>query len=139
MKQFSSSDIRNFAIVGHGGSGKTSLAEALLKLGGEINRLGTIEDGSTTSDYHPGEKSRKISIHSTPLHMEWMDKKFNLIDTPGYSDFIGEALGALSVVDLAVICLLYTSDAGCYIHSCGKWNRSCNRNYVASSNKIRDT
>ena len=103
MKQFSSSDIRNFAIVGHGGSGKTSLAEALLKLGGEINRLGTIEDGSTTSDYHPGEKSRKISIHSTPLHMEWMDKKFNLIDTPGYSDFIGEALGALSVVDLAVI------------------------------------
>ncbi len=80
MKQFSSSDIRNFAIVGHGGSGKTSLAEALLKLGGEINRLGTIEDGSTTSDYHPGEKSRKISIHSTPLHMEWMDKKFNLIE-----------------------------------------------------------
>ena len=89
MKQFSSSDIRNFAIVGHGGSGKTSLAEALLKLGGEINRLGTVEDGSTTSDYHPGEKSRQISIHSTPLHMEWMDKKFNMIDTPGYSDFIG--------------------------------------------------
>ena len=103
MKQFQSSDIRNFAIVGHGTSGKTCLAEAMLKLGGETNRLGTIEDGSTTSDYHPGEKSRQISIHATPLHMEWMDKKFNLIDTPGYSDFIGEAIGSLSVVDLAVI------------------------------------
>ena len=103
MKQFLASDIRNFAIVGHGASGKTCLAEAMLKIGGEINRLGTIEDGSTTSDYHPGEKSRQISIHSTPLHMEWMDKKFNMIDTPGYSDFIGEALGALSVVDMAGI------------------------------------
>tara|TARA_B100000214_G_scaffold372286_1_gene350250 strand:+ start:665 stop:2740 length:2076 start_codon:yes stop_codon:yes gene_type:complete len=103
MKQFSSSDIRNFAIVGHGASGKTCLAEAMLKLGGEINRLGTIEDGSTISDYHPGEKARQISIHSTPLHMEWMDKKFNIIDTPGYSDFIGEALGSLAVVDMAII------------------------------------
>ena len=103
MKQFQSSDIRNFALVGHGTSGKTCLAEAMIKLGGETNRLGTIEDGSTTSDYHPGEKSRQISIHATPLHMEWMDTKFNLIDTPGYSDFIGEAIGSLSVVDLAVI------------------------------------
>ncbi len=103
MKEYSSSDIRNFAIVGHGASGKTSLAEAMLKVGGEINRLGTIDDGSTTSDYHPAEKTRQISIHSTPLHMEWMDKKFNMIDTPGYSDFIGEALGSLGVVDLAVI------------------------------------
>ena len=103
MKQFQSSDIRNFAIVGHGASGKTCLAEAMLKLGGETNRLGTIEDGTTISDFHPGEKSRQISIHATPLHMEWMDKKFNLIDTPGYSDFIGEAMGSLGVVDLAII------------------------------------
>ena len=103
MKQYQSSEIRNFAVVGHGSSGKTCLAEAMLKLGGMVNRLGTIETGSTTSDYHPGEKERQISIHATPLHMEWMDKKFNLIDTPGYSDFIGEALGSLSVVDLAII------------------------------------
>ncbi|MEC9457009.1 MAG: GTP-binding protein, partial [Candidatus Neomarinimicrobiota bacterium] len=59
MKQYQSSDIRNFAIVGHGSSGKTCLAEAMLKLGGKINRLGTIETGSTTSDYHPGEKERQ--------------------------------------------------------------------------------
>ncbi|HIN03041.1 MAG TPA: elongation factor G [Candidatus Marinimicrobia bacterium] len=103
MKQYQSSDIRNFAIVGHGAAGKTCLAEAMLKLGGETNRLGKIEDGSTISDYHPGEKARQISIHATPLHMEWMEKKFNMIDTPGYSDFIGEATGSLSVVDLAVI------------------------------------
>ncbi len=103
MKSFHSSDIRNFAIVGHGSSGKTSLSEALLKLAGEINRLGSIEDGSTVSDYHPAEKNRQISIHSSPLHMEWKDKKFNIIDTPGYSDFIGESLGSLGVVDLALI------------------------------------
>tara|TARA_B100001123_G_C15345158_1_gene1036707 strand:+ start:12716 stop:14788 length:2073 start_codon:yes stop_codon:yes gene_type:complete len=103
MKQYQSSDIRNFAIVGHGSSGKTCLAEAMLKSGGMINRLGTIETGTTISDYHPGEKERQISIHATPLHMEWMEKKFNIIDTPGYSDFIGEALGSLNVVDLAII------------------------------------
>ena len=90
MKSFHSSDIRNFAIVGHGSSGKTSLSEALLKISGEITRIGNVEDGSTVSDYHPAEKSRQISIHSTPLHMEWEGKKFNILDTPGYSDFIGE-------------------------------------------------
>ena len=103
MKQFNAGDIRNFAIVGHGATGKTSLAESMLVLGGEINRMGTIEAGSTVSDYHPGEKERQISIHSTPLHMEWTDKKFNMIDAPGYSDFIGEAISSLAVVDMAVI------------------------------------
>ena len=75
----------------------------MLKNGNEINRMGKIEQGSTTSDYHPGEKTRQISIHSTPLHITWEETKFNLIDTPGYSDFIGEAMGALNVVDMAVI------------------------------------
>ncbi|HIA79291.1 MAG TPA: elongation factor G [Candidatus Marinimicrobia bacterium] len=103
MKQFNSRDIRNFAIVGHGATGKTSLVESMLVLGGEINRMGTIEAGSTVADYHPGETERQISIHSTPLHMEWTDKKFNMIDVPGYSDFIGEAISSLAVVDMAVI------------------------------------
>jgi len=105
MKQYHSSDIRNFAIVGHGSSGKTSLAEALLKLGGEINRMGTIESGSTISDYHEGERERKISIHATPLHMEWAKTKFNIIDSPGYLDFIGESISALAVVDMALVVL----------------------------------
>ena len=105
MKQYHSSDIRNFAIVGHGSSGKTSLAEAFLKLGGEINRMGTIESGSTVSDYHEGEKERQISIHSTPLHMEWEKTKFNIVDSPGYLDFIGESISALAVVDMALVVL----------------------------------
>ena len=94
MKDYSSKDIRNFAIVGHGGSGKTMLSEAMLSKSGEINRLGTIEGGSTASDYHHDEHERQISIHSSQLHLEWDNTKFNLIDTPGYLDFIGETISS---------------------------------------------
>lgn len=103
MKEYQSGDIRSFAIVGHGSSGKTMLSEAMLATGGVINRLGSIEQGNTVSDYQQDEHDRQISIHSTPLCMEWMDKKFNFIDAPGYSDFIGAALSSLAVVDMAVI------------------------------------
>ena len=103
MKNYAAKDIRNFAIVGHGGSGKTTLSEAMLSRSGKINRIGSIESGTTTSDYHHDEHQRQISIHSSPLHLEWDDIKFNLIDTPGYLDFIGEAISSLAVVDAAVI------------------------------------
>ncbi|NQV36888.1 MAG: elongation factor G [Candidatus Marinimicrobia bacterium] len=103
MKEYQSGDIRSFAIVGHGSSGKTTLSEAMLATGGTISRMGTIDQGNTVSDYHPDEHERQISIHSTPLSMEWMDKKFNFIDAPGYSDFIGATLSSLAVVDMAVI------------------------------------
>tara|TARA_B100000953_G_scaffold67077_1_gene53744 strand:- start:5562 stop:7637 length:2076 start_codon:yes stop_codon:yes gene_type:complete len=103
MKQYDTGDLRNLAVVGHGASGKTTLVEAMLVLGNEVNRMGTIETGTTVSDYHPGEKERQISIHSTPLHMEWDQKKFNIIDAPGYSDFIGESISSLAVVDMAVV------------------------------------
>ena len=103
MKQYDTGNLRNLAIVGHGASGKTTLVEAMLALGKEINRMGKIETGTTVSDYHPGEKERQISIHSTPLHMEWDQKKFNIIDAPGYSDFIGESISSLAVVDMAAI------------------------------------
>ena len=103
MKNYAAKDIRNFAVVGHGGSGKTTLSEAMLSRSGKINRIGLIESGTTTSDYHHDEHQRQISIHSSPLHLEWDDIKFNLIDTPGYLDFIGEAISSLAVVDAAVI------------------------------------
>jgi elongation factor G len=103
MKTFPSKDIRNFAIVGHASAGKTMLSECMLACGGAINRLGAIAAGSTVSDYHADEKDRKISIHASLLHTEWLDKKFNIIDTPGYLDFISEGLGALRVADFALV------------------------------------
>jgi elongation factor G len=103
MKTYTPSEIRNFAIVGHASSGKTMLSEAMLRCGGVINRMGRITDGSTVSDYHVSEKNRKISVSASLLHLEWMGKKFNIIDTPGYLDFISEGLGALRVGDFALV------------------------------------
>ena len=100
MKKYNSSDIRNFAIVGHGTTGKTTLAEAMLVCGKEINRMGTVEAGNTVSDFSPGERDRQISIHAVPLHMEWQGTKFNMIDAPGYSDFIGETTGNLDLAGI---------------------------------------
>jgi elongation factor G len=103
MKDYHAADIRNFSIVGHASSGKTMLSEAMLACAGEINRMGSIESGNTVSDYHVAEQQRKISVSSTLMHLEWLEKKFNLIDCPGYSDFICESLGALRASDLALV------------------------------------
>ena len=103
MKEYKTEDIRNFALVGHGACGKTILSEALFACSDKINRMGSVAAGNTISDYNQDEHDRKISIHSSLLHTQWKDKKFNFIDTPGYADFIGEALGAIRVVDLAVV------------------------------------
>jgi len=103
MKTYRPAEIRNFAIVGHASSGKTMLSEAMLMCGGVISRMGRIPDGSTVSDYHVSEKNRQISVSASLLHTEWMGKKFNMIDTPGYLDFISEGLGALRVGDFALV------------------------------------
>jgi elongation factor G len=103
MKAYSAQDIRNFAIVGHATSGKTMLSEAMLACAGVINRMGSINNGNTVSDYHESERDHKISIHASLLNAEWQGKKFNIIDTPGYLDFISEGLGALRVGDFALI------------------------------------
>ncbi|MDA0345908.1 MAG: elongation factor G [Verrucomicrobia bacterium] len=100
---YSAEHIRNFALVGHQGAGKTILSEAMLASAGIINRMGTIEAGSTISDYHPSEIERQMSVHASLLHCTWQGKKFNIIDTPGYFDFISEGLGALRVGDFALI------------------------------------
>jgi elongation factor G len=103
MKTHQPADLRNFAVVGHASSGKTMLCEAMLMCGGVINRMGHIADGSTVSDYHVSEKARKISVSASLLHAEWTGRKFNIIDTPGYLDFISEGLGALRVGDFALV------------------------------------
>lgn len=100
-----SQKIRNVAIVGHGGVGKTSLAEAMLFAGKKINRIGSITDGSTVSDYREDEIEKQISIDAALLHLNWNDHKLNLIDTPGYSDFISEVISATRVADTALIVL----------------------------------
>jgi elongation factor G len=103
MKAYLPQDIRNFAIVGHATSGKTMLSEAMLACAGVINRMGSISAGSTVSDYHDNEQQRQISVSATLMHMEWLGKKFNVLDCPGYSDFISEGLGARRVGDFALI------------------------------------
>jgi elongation factor G len=103
MKTYAPADIRNFAIVGHASSGKTMLSEAMLRCAGKIQRLGRIANGTTVSDYHFSEKQRQTSTQASILHLEWMNRKFNVIDTPGYLDFISESLGALRVGDFALV------------------------------------
>ena len=103
MNTIQPGNIRNFAIVGHASSGKTLLSEAMMACSGAITRLGSIAAGTTMSDYHTEEKERKISVHASLLHTEWLGRKFNIIDTPGYLDFISEALGALRVADFALV------------------------------------
>src|SRR5438132_14149997 len=93
MKEYKPGDIRNFAIVGHASSGKTMLSEAMLACAGVINRMGTIAGGSTVSDYHENEQHRQISVSATLMHLDWLGKKFNILDCPGYADFIAKGWG----------------------------------------------
>ncbi len=99
----SAGDLRNFAIVGHASSGKTTLSEGMLACAGVIGRMGNIAQGSTVSDYHVSEKHHKISTQTSLLHCTWMGKKLNILDTPGYLDFISEALAAVRVADFALV------------------------------------
>jgi elongation factor G len=102
MRSFAPEAIRNVALVGHGGTGKTTLAEALLVEAGAIPRAGRVEDGTTTCDFEPEEQRRGVSLALALAPFEWKGHKINLIDTPGSPDFLGEASLALRVADLAV-------------------------------------
>ncbi|WP_422447020.1 elongation factor G [Thermoanaerobacterium sp. DL9XJH110] len=103
MKSYKSDMIRNVSLIAHSGAGKTSVAEAMLYCSGAVDRLGRIDEGNTTCDYDPEEIKRRISISTAVAPCEWKGHKINILDTPGYFDFVGEVKSALRVVDSAVI------------------------------------
>ncbi len=103
MNVYTTDKIRNVVLLGHGGAGKTSLAEAMAYLAGMTNRMGKISDGNTISDYDKEETKRLFSINTSVLPIQWEDTKINILDTPGYFDFVGEVEEAVSVADAAII------------------------------------
>jgi elongation factor G len=103
MKEYTTEFIRNVALVAHGSAGKTMLAEAILHFAGVTTRLGRIEDGTTVSDSDEEEVRRKLSLYTSILPVEYRDSKVNLLDAPGFTDFVGEMISALSVADGAIV------------------------------------
>jgi elongation factor G len=103
MKQYKTKNLRNIGIIGHGGSGKTTLTEALLYYTKAIDRFGKVEEGTTLSDYDVEEKKRRNSISTSVALCEWDNIKINLVDIPGYFDFVGEMVEGLKAVDMAMI------------------------------------
>ena len=103
MKSYATENLRNVVLISHEGAGKTSLVEAALFDTGVTSRLGRVEEGTTVSDFEPDERERKISLSTAVVPLEWRDCKINVLDTPGYQDFIGEIRGALRVADAAIL------------------------------------
>ena len=119
MKVYGSREIRNVALIGHGDSGKTTLASAMLYLAGAVNRLGRVEDGNTVTDYDEDEIARQITINTAVAHCEWGSSKINIIDTPGYPAFILDAKSSLMGADSAL--LVVDSTAGVEVQSEKAW------------------
>jgi len=114
--------IRNVAAVGHRGTGKTSLVEAMLFQAGATNRLGVVEQGSTISDWDEDEQQRQMSIADTLCHLEWQGRKINLIDTPGEPSFQGDAIAALHVVEGALVTV--SGVMGVEVQTTRNWGRA---------------
>ncbi len=105
MKEYTTEFIRNIALIGHGSTGKTMMAEAFLHFSGATTRLGKVEDGTTASDFDDEEIRRKLSLYTSVLPIEYKNNKLNILDAPGYTDFVGEVISALSVSDGAAVLL----------------------------------
>lgn len=105
MKPYKCNNIRNIALAGHGGSGKTSLAESLMYVSGGLDRMGKVADGSTVCDFDPDEIKRKISLNAALAYAEWKDVKINILDTPGQFDYVGEMLEGIRAAESVIITL----------------------------------
>ncbi|MBI3792755.1 MAG: elongation factor G [Gemmatimonadetes bacterium] len=109
MREYGSKEIRNVAVVGHGASGKTTLVDALAFVSGSSKRHGSVKDGTALTDYAPEETEHQYSINLGCAHAEWMDTKINLLDTPGFADFHGDAIAGLTAADGAILCVSATA------------------------------
>ncbi len=153
MNSYPVEKIRNIGLFSHGSSGKTSLTEALLYVSHTVNRLGRIEEGTTISDWDPDEVKRGISISASLAPLEWKNSKINIIDAPGYADFLGEVKGAMRVCDVALI--LLDASAGVEVGTEQAWKAADevnrvralfinkmdreNANFTATFNAARET
>jgi len=109
VKKYGTEFLRNVALLGHGGAGKTSLAEAMLFVAKGINRLGRVDDGTSIMDFDPEETRRGITINTSLAPVEWKDNKINILDTPGYFDFVGDVIAAVTVADSALLVVCASS------------------------------
>ena len=119
MNVYTTDKIRNVVLLGHGGSGKTTIVEAMAYLSGITNRMGTVTDGKTISDYDKEEIKRGFSISTSVVPIEWRETKINLLDTPGYFDFVGEVEEAVSAADAAII--VVSGKAGMEVGALKAW------------------
>jgi len=141
MPDYKSEQIRNITIIGHGGCGKTILAEGILHSAGVTNRFGKIEEGNTVSDYHKDEIEKQMSINSSLLNCFWKDSngekiKFNIIDTPGFMDFVGEVKSSLRVTETALMVVDSFKGVEVGTEACFKHTKEYNNNIVFVINKL---
>src|SRR5919201_4673898 len=122
MKEYAPAQLRNVGLFSHGGAGKTTLVEALLFRAGAITRMGSIEDGNTTTDFDPEELKRQMSVSLAVAPLDWQGTKINLLDSPGYADFYGEVAEATRIVDGALI--LVDAVAGPQVGTDAVWKRT---------------
>ena len=121
MAKYDTSKLRNLGIIAHGGAGKTSLVEAMLFDTGRIDRLGRVDDGTSTMDYEPEEIKRRISITSALDHCEWNDHFIHIVDTPGYGNFIADTRACMRALDCAVIILSAISGVKAQTEEIWQW------------------
>src|SRR6188508_3670174 len=122
MKVYDATSIRNIAVVGHGGSGKTQLVSAMLFVAGAVNRMGKVDDGSTVTDFDDEEIARKHTLSSSLAHAEWQKAKINIIDTPGFANFLTDARSALRVAEAALV--VVDAVAGVEVQTEKLWSES---------------